>query len=209
MTPLPRLVTDRLLLRRWRAEDRRPFAALNADPLVTEFLPGPLTQAESDALIDRSEESFERNGFGLWAVEVARVEPLIGFIGLDRVSFPSPFTPAVEIGWRLAADHSRKGYATEGGRATLDFAFGRLGLDEIVALTAVANQRSRRVMERLGMNHRPDDDFDHPLLPSGHPLQRHVLYRLRAPAGPKRPPPPPDQLPSASSSESTGSDSAR
>ena len=171
------LRTARLLLRRWRDEDRAPFAALNADPLVTEFLPGPLSRARSDALADRIAAHFAAHGFGLWAIEVPGQVPFAGFVGLAVPAFEAAFTPCVEVGWRLASACWGRGYATEGARAALAFGFARLGLAEIVSFTVPANVRSRRVMERLGMTHDPADDFDHPALPEGHPLRRHVLYR--------------------------------
>ena len=177
LTP-PEIRTARLLLRGWKDADRPPFAAVNADPAVMEHYPSPLSRAESDALADRIEAHFARHGFGLWAVEIPGVAPFAGYLGLSRPSFQAHFTPCVEIGWRLARDFWGKGYATEGARAVLSFAFGRLGLDEVVSFTVPANLRSRRVMERIGMIHSPSDDFDHPLLPEGHRLRRHVLYRI-------------------------------
>ena len=140
------LTTDRLLLRRWRDDDREPFAALNADPVVMEFFPSTLTRAASDALVDRIEQHFDEHGFGLWAVEVTAGAPFIGFVGLSVVPFDAHFTPAVEVGWRLAREHWGRGYATEGARAALAFAFGDIGLAEVVSFTAVANRRSRAVM---------------------------------------------------------------
>ena len=175
----PELRTERLLLRRWRDDDRERFAALNADAAVTEFLPAQLTRAESDAFVDRIEAGFEQNGFGLWAVEVPGDSPFVGFVGLSRPSFDAHFTPAVEVGWRLAAAHWGNGYATEGGRAALAFGFEVLALDEIVSFTVAANNRSRAVMERLGLSREPADEFDHPVLPLGSPLRAHVLYRIR------------------------------
>jgi RimJ/RimL family protein N-acetyltransferase len=175
---LPELRTPRLRLRRWRPEDRAPFAALNADPRVAEFLRGPLSREHSDALAESIEAHFQRHGFGLWAVEIPGVTPFAGFIGLSVATFKAPFMPCVEIGWRLAAEHWNHGYATEGARAALAFGFETLQLDEIVSFTAVRNLRSRRVMEKLGMTHSAADDFDHPALPGGHPLRRHVLYRI-------------------------------
>jgi RimJ/RimL family protein N-acetyltransferase len=178
---LPRqLRTDRLWLRRWVAEDRVPFARLNADPRVVEFLPGPLSREASDAVADRIEAHFRQHGFGLWAVEVPGVTRFAGFIGLSVPRFEAVFTPCVEIGWRLDAEHWNRGYATEGARAALAFGFGALRLAEVVSFTVPENVRSRRVMEKLGMTHSPSDDFEHPLLPEGHRLRRHVLYRLRA-----------------------------
>ena len=128
-------------------------------------------------------DHWQRHGFGLWAVEVIGGAPFIGFIGLSVPSFAAPFMPCVELGYRLAFDHWKCGYATEGSRAALRFGFSTLGLSEIVALTTVRNERSRRVMERLGMTRNPADDFDHPNIAAGHPLRRHVLYRLTAPQG--------------------------
>lgn len=175
---IPALRTERLHLREWRDTDLAPFAALNADPAVVEYLAGALTRAQSDALAARIREHFERHGFGAWAVEVPRVTEFAGFIGLAIPSFEARFTPCVEIGWRLAREHWGRGYATEGARAALAFGFEQLDLAEIVSFTAVANQRSRTVMERIGMRRDPSDDFDHPELPPDHPLRRHVLYRI-------------------------------
>jgi RimJ/RimL family protein N-acetyltransferase len=172
------LRTERLLLRRWRPEDREPFAAINADPRVMEHFPALLSRDESDASVDRIEGHFAQRGFGLWAVELPSVAPFIGFIGLSVPRIEAHFTPCVEIGWRLAADHWGRGYATEGARAALAFGFDELGLAEIVSYTVPANDRSRRVMEKIGMSHDEAGDFDHPLLPAGHPLSRHVLYRI-------------------------------
>jgi ribosomal-protein-alanine N-acetyltransferase len=175
---VPELRTERLLLRGWGPGDREPFAALNADPEVMRFFPAPLNRAESDAFVDRMAVGFERDGFGLWAMAVDG--RFIGFTGLQRVSFEARFTPAVEIGWRLARSAWGRGYATEAARAALAFAFDTAGLDEVVSFTAVQNLRSQAVMRRLGMTTDPIDDFDHPRLEPGHPLRGHVLYRRRA-----------------------------
>ncbi len=169
------------MLRRWRAADRDPFAALNADPVVMEHFVAPLTRGESDGLVDRIEDHFDREGWGLWAVEVADTGTFIGFTGLWPATFDAPFTPAVEVGWRLAQEGWGQGYATEAARASLQDGFDRVGLDEVVSMTAVGNSRSRSVMERLGMARDPADDFDHPNVPVGHPIRRHVLYRRAAP----------------------------
>jgi RimJ/RimL family protein N-acetyltransferase len=179
MDTTPTLRTDRLLLRRWRDEDLAPFAALNADPRVVEFLPGPLNPAESAAMVAGFRDLFARHGFGRWAVEVPGIAGFIGFVGLSTPAFEAHFTPCVEAAWRLAPEHWGKGYATEAARAALRFGFERLGLAEIVAFTVPANRRSRAVMERLGMTRSPADDFMHPSLPDGHPLRPHVLYRAR------------------------------
>lgn len=151
---------------------------MNADPRVMEFFPAPLGRPGSDALVDRIEAHFDEHGFGLWAVEVPGVAPFIGFTGLAIARFAAPFAPCVEIGWRLAAEHWGHGYATEAARLALAHGFESAGLAEILAFTAVDNRRSRAVMERLGMQHDPADDFDHPSVPEGHALRRHVLYRL-------------------------------
>ncbi|MBM4337764.1 MAG: GNAT family N-acetyltransferase [Deltaproteobacteria bacterium] len=173
--------TERLLLRRFRASDRAAFAELNADPRVTGFLAGALSRGESDALVDRIEAHFDEHGFGLFALEITGVAPFAGYVGLSVPRFEAAFTPCVEIGWRLAAEHWGSGYASEAARAVLAHGFDVVGLDEIVSFTVPANMRSRRVMEKLGMSRRAADDFDHPALPEGHPLRRHVLYRLAAP----------------------------
>ena len=174
------LATPRLRLRLWRPEDLEPFAALNADPRVREFFPSTQTYQESADSMASIGAHFERRGFGLWAVEVIGGAPFIGFIGLSVPSFDAPFMPCVELGYRLAFEHWGRGYATEGSRAAIDFGFTTLGLGEIVAMTAVANERSRRVMARLGMTRNAADDFDHPNVAVGHPLRAHVLYRLSA-----------------------------
>ena len=184
LSELPQeLRTSRLWLRRWRPEDRGAFARLNSDPRVLEFLPGPLTREGSDAVADRIEAHFQQHGFGLWVVDVPGVTPFAGFVGLSIPRFEAYFTPCVEIGWRLDADYWNRGYATEGARAAVEFGFNSLHLDEIVSFTVPANIRSRRVMEKIGMTRSADEDFDHPALPEGHPLRRHVLYRLARSAG--------------------------
>ena len=172
------LRTERLVMRGWRPSDRAPHAAMNADPRVMEHFPGTMTRAESDAFVERMEGHFAEHGFGLWAVEVPGEAELIGFVGLAVPRFEAHFTPAVEVGWRLAAEWWGRGYATEAAREALRFGFEDAGLAEIVSFTAPANERSRAVMRRIGMTHDPADDFDHPALPTGHRLRRHVLYRL-------------------------------
>jgi ribosomal-protein-alanine N-acetyltransferase len=175
----PELRTERLVLRRWREADLEPFAQLNADPEVMRHFKSTLDRSASDLMVERIEREFEERGLGLWAVEVVDDAAFVGFVGLHVADFPAHFTPAVEIGWRLARAHWGRGYATEGARAALAFGFIRLRLGEIVSLTTQGNTRSRAVMERLGMTRDPTDDFDHPSIPQGHPQRRHVLYRLR------------------------------
>lgn len=170
--------TERLIMRRWRDSDREPFAALNADPRVMEHFPAPMTRDESDALVDRIEQRFDEHGYGLWALEVRETGEFIGFAGLALQTFEAPFTPAVEVGWRLARSAWGHGYATEAGRRALVHGFEEAGLEEIVSITAVLNVRSQAVMRRLGMTRDPADDFDHSMIPEGHPLRPHVLYRI-------------------------------
>lgn len=168
--------TGRLLLRPWRPSDRQPFAALNADPVVMEHFPSILTRAESDVFADSIATHLDEHGWGTYAVEVIDGPDFVGYVGLAAPEWLG----ATEVRWRLAREHWGHGYATEGARAAVVDGFARLGLDEIVAITVPANVRSRAVMRRLGMHHDPADDFDHPYLPDGHPLRRHVKYRLRA-----------------------------
>jgi len=173
--------TERLVLRRWRDTDREPFAAMNADPEVMEHYVAPLTPEETNRAVDRIEARFDEHGWGLWAVELVGTGSFIGYTGLDPARTSVPFAPAVEVGWRLAKDHWGHGYATEAARAAVDYGFTTIGLDEIVSFTAPRNVRSQRVMQKLGMTRNPAEDFDHPNVPDGHPLRRHVLYRLPAP----------------------------
>ena len=177
---VPRRRCERVLLREWAKDDLAPFAALNADPRVMEHYPSTLTRAESDAFVrERILPHFAERGFGLWAVEVPEVAPFVGYVGLMTPTFDAEFTPCVEIGWRLAFPHWGNGYATEAARGAIGFGFDHAGLEEIVSFTVPANQRSIAVMERLEMTYA--GEFDHPNLPPGHRLRRHVLYRLARP----------------------------
>ncbi|MGQ0831691.1 MAG: GNAT family N-acetyltransferase [Microthrixaceae bacterium] len=180
MTEIAELHTERLVLRGWRETDRAAFAALNADPVVMEHFPAPLSRTESDALADRIDADLASRGWGLWAAEVPGRIEFIGFIGLAIPGFEAPFTPCVEVGWRLCRSAWGHGYAPEGAAEALRFAFQELALDEVVSFTSVDNAKSRRVMEKLGMTRDPEDDFDHPRIPVGHRLARHVLYRIGA-----------------------------
>jgi len=146
-----------------------------------EHLPSTYTRTEVALLIARLEAGFERDGYGFWAVEVRDETALAGFVGLSPVPEDIPFAPAVEIGWRLARSYWGRGIAHEAAEASLAHGFGPLGLPEIVAYTAAGNERSRRLMERLGMSYDEDGDFDHPRIPAGDPLARHVLYRIARP----------------------------
>jgi RimJ/RimL family protein N-acetyltransferase len=157
---------------------------MNANAEVMAFFPSILDRAESDALVDRIEADFGSDGFGLWALEAAATGEFVGFTGLAVPRFEAVFTPAIEVGWRLARHAWGNGYATEAARGVVDVAFGDLRLAELVSFTSELNVRSHAVMRRLGMSHDPADDFDHPALPEGHRLRRHVLYRINAAAWP-------------------------
>lgn len=171
--------TERLILRPWHDEDFESFAQLNADPRVMEYFPEVLTHEESDQFAKRICIAMKQQDWGLWAVSIPEVADFIGYIGLAPVNFVADFTPAVEVGWRLAYDFWNKGYATEGAHAALKYGFENLGLNEIVSFTAINNERSRRVMEKIGMYHDEKGDFDHPKLPEGHALRKHALYRIK------------------------------
>lgn len=171
------LETARLLLRHWRESDREPFAAMNADPAVMEFFPALQSRAASDASVDAWQTELEERGWSNWAVELRSTRQFIGFVGLSVPRRVLPFSPCVEVGWRLARAHWGRGYATEAARAVLRFGFERLALPEIVSFTAVPNVRSRAVMERIGMRD-THQDFEHPAVPEGSPLRAHCLYRI-------------------------------
>jgi len=171
--------TDRLILRTWLEEDAEVFARINQDPRVIEFLPGPLTLAESQAFIHANNQSFERLKRCFFAATIKETEELIGFIGLTSPSFDAHFTPCVEVGWRLASAHWGKGLAMEGAAAALQYGFTQQGLEEIVSFTVPTNLRSIRVMEKIGMHRDITGDFKHPKLPENHRLSRHILYRVQ------------------------------
>ncbi len=172
------ITTSRLLLRRWQASDLDPFADLNADPKVMEFIGPPWSRDRSDRMAGLFGGFLDEHGWGLWVVEVPGVMAFAGFVGLNPTRFDTHFTPTIEVGWRLARPAWGRGYATEGAAAALDHGFDAVGLGEIVSFTVPANRRSWAVMERIGMHRDPEGDFDHPGFPDGHPLRRHVLYRL-------------------------------
>jgi ribosomal-protein-alanine N-acetyltransferase len=178
--------TPRLLLRGFVDDDRSAFAAINADPVVMEHYPAPLTRNQSDAFVDRVLATWAEHGYGLWAVERRDTATLIGYAGLWPLPADLPVRtrrdPCAEVGWRLAAAHWGKGFATEAAAQALHLARVR-GLAEVVSFTAATNVRSQAVMRRLGMTCDPRDDFDHPAIPPGHVLRRHVLYRWMRPSG--------------------------
>jgi RimJ/RimL family protein N-acetyltransferase len=172
--------TERLLLRPWKDQDFLPFAEMNADPRVREFFVSVLTREQSDAEIRHFQSTHERDGFSLLAAELNATGEFIGLIGLETMNIvlPSVAQPAVELGWRISRSHWGKGLAAEGARGVIRFAFETLQLREVLATTVPANLRSRRVMEKIGMKHLVGFDFEHPRVPEGHPLRRHVLYAI-------------------------------
>ncbi|RAX01421.1 MULTISPECIES: GNAT family N-acetyltransferase [unclassified Photorhabdus] len=173
------LETDRLIMRAWREEDRLPFCYLNSNVEVMEYFPTTLTAEQSNTMVDRIIQRFEQQGgWGLWAVELKETGDFIGFVGLNIPIAELPFSPCVEIAWRLNKPFWGRGYANEAARKALNFAFTQLKLEEIVAFTTISNLRSQKVMERLGMV-KDENTFLHPSLPDGHPLHEHVLYRIR------------------------------
>jgi RimJ/RimL family protein N-acetyltransferase len=173
------LETPRLILRQWRDADVEAWADMSADPRVMEFFPELYDRARSEKTLARMRTELERDGYGMWAVEIKQTGRFAGVIGIEDIPYEMPFTPTREVGWRLAFDAWGHGYATEGAKASLDFAFEKLGWDEVVAITAGINTRSQRVMERLGMIRDMSGDFDHPRIAVGHPLRPSVLYRIR------------------------------
>lgn len=166
----------RLRLRPWREGDLAPLAAINADPVAMRYFAAPLTRAESDAWAGGQQEHIDAHGWGFWAVERRDAPGCIGAVGLKHVPWKAAFTPAVEIGWRIAPACQGQGYAEEAARLSLDAGFGPVGLSGIVAFTVPANEASRRLMEKLGMS--AAGTFEHPRLPEGHHLRPHLLYRL-------------------------------
>jgi RimJ/RimL family protein N-acetyltransferase len=181
MGEITELETPRLFLRGWRDEDVEPWVRMNADARVREFFPNVATREESLEVAERLRAGLQRDGYGWWVIQTKCDPAFAGIIALQPVPFEARFTPVYEIGWRLPCDAWGRGYATEGAGAVMRFAFERLNLPEVVALTASLNRRSRAVMERLGMTHDPADDFDHPRLAQGDCLRRHVLYRTTRP----------------------------
>ena len=171
------LQTERLLLRQWRPEDRAPFAGLTSDPNVMLYFPSLLTREESDELADAFEHMIASRGWGMWALEERATGSFVGFTGVVRPRFDASFMQVPEIGWRLVRAAWGHGFATEAARAAATYAFGELMADEILALASIANQRSRAVMERIGMCRDRSHDFEYPLA-ERNGVRHHVLYRL-------------------------------
>lgn len=172
------LETKRLILRQWKDEDIPAFAAMNQDPEVMKYFPATLSYEESASRVDSQRRHFKEHGFCFFAVELKATREFIGFVGLAIPIFKTHFTPCVEIGWRIASQYWNQGYATEAAKMVLHLAFEKYGLKEVVSFAPKVNAPSIAVMEKIGMQHDPQDDFDHPGLPKDHPLSRHVLYRL-------------------------------
>jgi RimJ/RimL family protein N-acetyltransferase len=168
---------ETLVLRQWKDSDLEPYTAMNADSEVMRYFPALLTPAESLASFERLRKGIDERGWGLWAVEVDGI--FGGFTGLNIPTFSAPFTPCTEIGWRFRQEFWGRGLATRAAREALRFGFETLKLDEIVSFTAVINERSRKLMERLGFERDANGDFDHPAIPEGHVIRRHVLYRKK------------------------------
>ena len=180
MTSLPQPVeikTDRLLLRQWTEQDFPLFAKICADPVVMEFFPKVYSQEESDAFASKTISLIEKKSWGFWAVELIEENKFIGFVGLNESGYLVPVSPCIEIGWRLDKDYWGKGYATEAARASLQFAFEVLQVNEVYSFTSIFNKRSWLMMLRLGMQN-TGDNFDHPMVPQGHVLKEHVLYKI-------------------------------
>jgi RimJ/RimL family protein N-acetyltransferase len=175
----PDLLTSRLRLRKWCEQDLAPFASMNADPRVMEFFPKTLTRAESDAFAERIRAQLNHHAFGLWAVEIVQQARFIGFVGMAEPTFKEHFTPCVEIGWRLDHEYWGQGFALEAAQTVMKYAFEELDLSELVSFTAAINLPSQKLMKRLGFASDSSEDFEHPSLAEGHPLRKHVLYRLR------------------------------
>ncbi len=172
------LETNRLILRTFEERDIDPMSLINQDPMVCEFLPAISNRESTEKLIRFFIKHQDDHGFSPYAVELKSTCEMIGWCGLMIPSFDAHFMPAVETGWRLASQQWNKGYATEAAKTVLQYAFEQLKLNEVVSFTTVENIRSRRVMEKIGLHHNPEDDFDHPKLEKTHPLCRHVLYRI-------------------------------
>lgn len=169
--------TERLILRTWKKEDAATYYQINQDPKVIEFLLPTTMEQINDFILAKNTQQ-QQNGYSLWAIELKETGEMIGFIGLNYTDWPAHFTPAVEVGWRLASQHWGKGYAPEGAKAALDYGFNKMGLKEIVSFTVPTNVRSIRVMEKIGLKRDLNGDFSHPKLPANHPLSHTILYRL-------------------------------
>ena len=173
------LETERLKLRQWKNSDLPAFSEMNADPIVMKYFPNTLSEDESNAIANKCKDLISKRSWGFWAVEIEEEKEFIGFVGLHKTSYDLPFTPCVEIGWRLGKKYWGKGYATEAAFEALKFAFEELKLSEVYSFTSVSNMQSWSVMERLNMQNLKKN-FEHPMVPERHPLREHVLYKITA-----------------------------
>ncbi len=172
------LETERLILRQWKSQDLVPFAKLNSDHLVMEYFPSVLNRQESDAMADKCKSLISDRGWGFWALELKSDRTFIGFVGIHIPKDTLPFSPCVEIGWRLQKHSWGQGYATESANKALEFCFKNLNLKEVVSFTPASNYRSRSLMERLGLSN-TNENFIHPDIPKNHSLSECVLYKIK------------------------------
>jgi RimJ/RimL family protein N-acetyltransferase len=171
------LESERVLLRQWVESDVPSFVQLNSDPKVMQYFPQALTEQESRGFVSVMSSVIDENGWGFWAAELKSSGDFIGFVGLNIPRTILPFSPCVEVGWRLHKEYWGNGYATEGGRVSLAYAFECMKIDEVVSFTTKSNYKSRKVMERLGMEN-TGENFKYPDIPNEHPLSEHVLYKI-------------------------------
>jgi len=169
--------TERLLLRQWTEDDFVHFAEMCNDKDVMEFFPKLQTQSESYEMAKRIQALIEDRGWGLWAVEIPNQHKFIGFVGLNIPKDNMPFSPCVEIGWRLSKHYWGKGYAIEAATKSLEYAFNKLNLTEVVSFTTLANVRSMAVMQKIGMRN-SGQNFMHPGIEASNPQREHVLYKI-------------------------------
>ena len=167
--------TARLILRSWKPEDLPLFAKINKDKRVMHYFPATLTDEQTESFYNRIQSEFDRNGWGLYAVELKSAGKFIGYVGLHEIGFDADFTPGVEIGWRLATDYHNQGLATEAAKEVLKLAKHK-GLTKLYSFTAKQNAPSERVMQKIGMT--KEGEFKHPNLPPDSPLRTHVLYQI-------------------------------
>lgn len=177
MTDIIEIKTDRIRLRQWRKTDWPEFAKLNADPEVMQYFPKPLSTEESNNMANKIRNLIAGRGWGMWAAEEVKQRKFMGFVGLNTPTQDLPFTPCVEIGWRLAKNFWGHGYATEAGQVVLKVAFETLKLPQVFSFTSVANKKSQAVMKRLKMVN-TGNNFEHPDVPLGNPLREHVLFKI-------------------------------
>ena len=168
--------TERLIIRDWKDEDITPFTEMNSDPEVMKYFPSALTPEKSLEFFERITAAIKEKGYGLFAAELAETNELIGFVGFAGPRFEAWFTPCIEIGWRLRKKFWGRALAPEGAAACLEMGFNEFGFADIFSFTSEINAPSRRVMEKIGLSH--IGDFDHPNIPEGNALRKHVLYKI-------------------------------